>query len=93
VKHIRAFHFHSIRLSGNCQLSPFLRWRETRAALRRFAPSPTINSDLSFVGELRRTSIRVVVVKMEIRFEIRDCRPSGPWSAKRTTLRRIEPFV
>jgi hypothetical protein len=30
---------------------------------------------------------------MEIRFELRDCRPSGRWSAKRTTLRRIAPFV
>jgi hypothetical protein len=43
AKHIRTFHFHIIRLSGNCQLSPFGRWRETRAAVRRFAPSPTIN--------------------------------------------------
>jgi hypothetical protein len=30
---------------------------------------------------------------MEIRFELRDCRPSGRRSAKRTTLRRIAPFV
>jgi hypothetical protein len=30
---------------------------------------------------------------MEIRFELRDCRPSGRWIAKRTTLRRIALFV
>jgi hypothetical protein len=36
----RVVHFHRNRYSGNCGLSPFGRWRETRTALRRFAPSP-----------------------------------------------------
>jgi hypothetical protein len=30
---------------------------------------------------------------MEIRFELRDCRPSGRWISKRTSLSRIAPFV
>jgi hypothetical protein len=30
---------------------------------------------------------------MEIRFELRDFRPSGRWSSKRTSLRRIAPIV
>jgi hypothetical protein len=30
---------------------------------------------------------------MENPFEICDCRPAGLWGAKRTSLRRIAPFV
>jgi hypothetical protein len=51
---IRAFNFHSIRLSGIRRLSPLGRWRETRTELRLFAPSPTINSVVYFACELRR---------------------------------------
>jgi hypothetical protein len=40
---ISAFHFHSIRSSGTRRLSQFERWRETRTALNRFAPSPKMN--------------------------------------------------
>jgi hypothetical protein len=40
-----------------------------------------------------RPSSRVAEVQLEIRFKLRDCRPSGRWSVKRTTLRRIELFV
>jgi hypothetical protein len=74
---IRADPFHIIRFSGTRRLSPFGRWLETRTALRRFDPSPTINSVSSYAGELRRASSRVVEVQMEIRFELRYCRPSG----------------
>jgi hypothetical protein len=93
AKRNRAVPFHSIRLSGTRRLSPFGRWRETRADLRRFAPSPTINSVRSFAGGLRRPSSRFVEVQMDIGFDLRDCRPSGRCSAKRTTLRRIAPIV
>jgi hypothetical protein len=30
---------------------------------------------------------------VEIRFELRDCRPSGRWHARRTTQRRFAPIV
>jgi hypothetical protein len=93
AKNISTVPFHRIRLSGARRLSQFGRWRETPTALRQFAPSVTINSVRSIAGDLRRPSSRVVEVQMVILFEIRYCRPSGQWSAKRTNLMRIEPFV
>jgi hypothetical protein len=51
---IRAFPFHRTRLPGARSHSLFGRWREMPTALRRFTPSPTINSVLSVAGDLRR---------------------------------------
>jgi hypothetical protein len=90
---IIAVPFQSIRSSCISRHSPSRRWRETRTALNRFVPSPKINSFRQVAGELRRPTRRVVGVQLEFRFEPRDCRPSGRWSEKRTSLRKIAPFV
>jgi hypothetical protein len=74
---ISAVPFQSIRLSDPGRLSLLGRCRETRTALRLFAPSLTINSVRSFPVDFRRPSSRVVRVQVEIRFELRDCRPSS----------------
>jgi hypothetical protein len=93
TKRLRAVPIHSNQASCTRRISPSGRWCETRPALVRVAPSPTINSDLSIAVELRCPSRRVVSIRWSSVFVFRDCRPSGRWREMRTNLRRIAPFV
>jgi hypothetical protein len=67
VNRIRAVLFQSIRSSGTRRQSPFARWRETRTALSRFAPSPKIISVRLIAGDLGPIPRSVVGFQTEIR--------------------------